>query len=83
MVGPAEIAVVSFKRFINGDTADKRAVAKKLYEAFSTAGWTYLKDHGILQERVDEIFALVRPLYTLLSTFSDSTKAKTFFELPI
>lgn len=56
----AEIAVVSFEKFLNGDDADKRAVAKNLYNAFSTVGWVYLKDHGISQERVDEMFGLVR-----------------------
>ena len=59
MTGSADIAVVSFDKFINGDDAEKRAVAKQLYDAFSTVGWVYLKDHGIPQERVDEIFALV------------------------
>jgi isopenicillin N synthase-like dioxygenase len=59
MVETADIAVVSFDRFIHGNDADKRVVAKELYEAFSTVGWVYLKDHGIPQERVDEIFSLV------------------------
>lgn len=59
MTESADIAVVSFDRFINGDDAEKRAVAKQLYDAFSTVGWVYLKDHGIPQERVDEIFSLV------------------------
>lgn len=56
------VAVVSFDRFIRGDDEDKRAVAKQLYNAFSTVGWVYLKDHGIPQEQVDEIFGLVRQL---------------------
>jgi isopenicillin N synthase-like dioxygenase len=56
----ADIAVVSFDRFINGNNEEKRAVAKHLYQAFSTVGWVYLKDHGIPQERVDEMFELVR-----------------------
>jgi isopenicillin N synthase-like dioxygenase len=55
----ADIAIVSFDRFINGGDAEKRVVAKQLYEAFSTVGWVYVKDHGIPQERVDEIFGLV------------------------
>ncbi|KAH4116522.1 hypothetical protein HBH47_166230 [Parastagonospora nodorum] len=63
----ADIAVVSFDKFINGGDAEKRAVAKQLYDAFSTVGWVYLKDHGIPQERVEEIFRL----------------AKTFFDLPL
>lgn len=60
MAEAADIAVVSFDKFINGGEAGRRAVAKELYEAFSTVGWVYLKDHGIPRERVDEIFALVR-----------------------
>ena len=55
----ADIAVVSFERFLHGSDADRREVAKKLYNAFSTVGWVYLKDHGIPQNRVDEVFALV------------------------
>jgi len=56
------IAIVSFNRFIHGDDEDKRAVAKQLYNAFSTVGWVYLKDHGIPQEQVDGIFGLVRQI---------------------
>jgi isopenicillin N synthase-like dioxygenase len=63
MTEAADIAVVSFDKFINGGDAEKRAVARKLYEAFSTVGWVYLKDHGIPQERVDEIFRLVCRLF--------------------
>lgn len=55
----AEIAVVSFDRFLHGNDAERRAIARKLYEAFSTVGWVYLKDHGIAQSQVDEIFTLV------------------------
>jgi isopenicillin N synthase-like dioxygenase len=56
----AKIAVVSFERFLHGDENGRLAVANEVYEAFSTVGWVYLKDTGISQERVDEVFALVR-----------------------
>lgn len=59
MTEAADIAVVSFDRFINGSDVDKRAVATQLYNAFSTVGWVYVKDHGIPQEKVDEIISLV------------------------
>ncbi|KAF2025692.1 Clavaminate synthase-like protein [Setomelanomma holmii] len=55
----ADIAIVSFDNFITGADAEKRAVAKQLYEAFSTVGWVYLKDFGIPQEKLDEMFALL------------------------
>ncbi|KAF1993963.1 Clavaminate synthase-like protein [Amniculicola lignicola CBS 123094] len=67
MATNVDIAVISFEPFIQGNDADRKDVAKQLYEAFSTVGWVYLKDHGIPQSRVDEIFEL----------------AKSFFELPI
>jgi isopenicillin N synthase-like dioxygenase len=60
MLETADIAVVSFDKFIHGSDDDRRVVAKQLYDAFSTVGWVYLKDHGIAQERVDEMFSLVR-----------------------
>lgn len=54
----ADIAVVSFDRFVNGSDADRRAVAKQVYDAFSSVGWVYISDHGV--SRVDEVFGLVR-----------------------
>jgi isopenicillin N synthase-like dioxygenase len=56
----AEIAEVSFAPFIHGNAADRQAVAQEIFEAFSTVGFVYVKDHGIAQDRVDEIFGLVR-----------------------
>lgn len=61
MTEAAAISEVSFEKFLNGDEADKRAVAAEVFDAFSTVGWVYIKDHGIPQSRVDEIFRLVRP----------------------
>ena len=77
MVETADIAVVSFDRFIHGNDAEKRTVAKELYYAFSTVGWVYLKDHGIPQERVDEIFGLVSCKYSAVS----SSNSKSTYDL--
>ena len=51
MAQAADIAVVSFDRFIHGDDADRKAVAKEVYDAFSSVGWVYISDHGIPQDR--------------------------------
>jgi isopenicillin N synthase-like dioxygenase len=59
MTEATDIALVSFEKFINGGDAEQRAVAKQLYEVFSTVGWMYPKDHSIPQERVEDIFGLV------------------------
>lgn len=54
----AEISVVSFERFLNGDDKARREVATEIYNAFSTVGWVYIKDHGV--DGVDDAFSLVR-----------------------
>ena len=74
MTEVADIAVISFDRFINGNDANKRAVAKDLFEAFSTVGWVYLKDHGIPQSRVDEVFELVSLFKLLIRTTSSNNQ---------
>ncbi|KAK4942569.1 hypothetical protein LTR10_017698 [Elasticomyces elasticus] len=61
------IPIVSFEKFLTGNRADQQQVAQQVYDAFSTVGFIYLKDYGIPQSRVDEVFAL----------------AKTFFDLPL
>jgi isopenicillin N synthase-like dioxygenase len=51
--------VVSFEPFLHGSEGQQRSVAQELYDAFSVYGWIYLKDFGISQEEVDELFATV------------------------
>ncbi|KPI43989.1 uncharacterized protein AB675_6185 [Cyphellophora attinorum] len=59
----AEIAEVSFAPFLHGNGADRKAVAQEIFDAFSTVGFVYVKDHGIAQERVDEIFGLAKKFF--------------------
>jgi isopenicillin N synthase-like dioxygenase len=59
MTGNTTIPVVSFEKFLTGTRENQSDVAAKVYDAFSKIGFIYLKDHGISQERVDEIFQLV------------------------
>lgn len=51
--------VVSFQSFISGSEMEKRAVAQQLYDAFHTFGWIYLKDFGISETDIDQMFAIV------------------------
>lgn len=82
------IPVVSFEKFLTGDRAGQKEVAKKVYDAFSTVGFIYLKDHGIPQTRVEEIFELVRnafhvTCFSSLQLLTRFTQSKTFFTLPL
>jgi isopenicillin N synthase-like dioxygenase len=61
----ADIAVVSFERFLNGNDEDRRVVAKEIYDAFSTVGWVYVKDHGV--DGVGDAFSLVRNRFYTVS----------------
>ena len=83
MTEVADIAIVSFSKFLNGHDADKRAVAKEVFNAFSTVGWVYLKDHSIPQSRVDEIFEFVRCCPISINSRANHNQAKSFFHLPL
>lgn len=52
----ADIAVVSFEPFLKGSYEDKKKVAQEIYQAFSSVGWVYIKDHGV--DGVDDAFKL-------------------------
>jgi hypothetical protein len=59
MTDKMTIPVVSFDKFLTGTREDQQDVAAQVYDAFSKVGFIYLKDHGISQGRVDEMFRLV------------------------
>ncbi len=68
----AEIPIISFEPFLKGNAEQRKAVADQVYRAFHDIGFLYLKDSGISQERVDEIFTLVR---SILSHLANSERA--------
>lgn len=51
--------IISFQPFLTGSPEARKAVAKELYNAFHTYGWVYLKDFGISEEEIDEMFSYV------------------------
>ena len=58
----ADIPVASFGPFLSGAKDAQYQVAKQVYDAFSTVGFIYLKDHGIAQSDIKAIFDEVSPL---------------------
>ncbi|RDW72174.1 clavaminate synthase-like protein [Coleophoma crateriformis] len=50
--------ILSFQEFLSGSEEQKRVVAQKLYNAFHNFGWVYLKDFGITQQEIDEMFSM-------------------------
>jgi isopenicillin N synthase-like dioxygenase len=52
--------IISFEPFLKGGETERNKVAEQLYDAFHTYGWVYLKDFGISEDEIDEMFAYVR-----------------------
>ncbi len=61
-----EIPVIDFEPFIRGDAAARQAVVQQIYQACHEIGFMYLKNPGIPQNLIEELF----------------TRAKQFFNLP-
>ncbi len=51
--------IVSFQAFLDGTPEGRREVAYRLYDAFHNVGWVYLKDIGISQSEIDDMFRRV------------------------
>ena len=45
--------------------ADVQRLAKQMYEAFSTVGFVYIKNHGVLREQVSTSHQAARSRVTL------------------
>ena len=51
-----DIPIVSFAPFLSGTKEEQHFVAQQVYDAFSTVGFIYLKDHGIPRSEVEAVF---------------------------
>lgn len=58
--------IVSFQPFLDGLDEEQARVAQELYDAFHTIGWIYLKDFGISQQEIEEMFSAVSDFKTHL-----------------
>ena len=64
LIGPFELfgrtpQLIDFSLFLNGSHEDKMACAKAMTDGFKTAGFLYIKNHGISEETVKKIFSEV------------------------
>lgn len=53
----ASIKVVDFTSFING--SDKQRVADEMLSAFKSAGFVYLTNHGMSEDKIQKMFTWV------------------------
>jgi isopenicillin N synthase-like dioxygenase len=61
-----KIPVIDFAPFLQGDVAARKAVAHQIYQACHEIGFMYLKNVGVSQTLIDELF----------------NQSKQFFDLP-
>ncbi|KAL1643323.1 hypothetical protein SLS58_004994 [Diplodia intermedia] len=83
MAESANFPVISFAPFLdpNAPESEQMAVAQKLYDAFHTYGWVYLRDFGISDEEVANMFAL--PEMLVMFRENNTSQSKSYFDQPI
>jgi isopenicillin N synthase-like dioxygenase len=60
-----EIPVIDFSDFRNGDKTAKQNVAAKIYQACHEIGFMYLRNQGISQDILEQIFSKSKSLFDL------------------
>lgn len=69
-----EIPVVDVSRIFSESLEERKAVAKEIAEVCKTIGFMYIKGHGIVQELVDDVFALSKQYHAQ----ADDVKMKEY-----
>jgi isopenicillin N synthase-like dioxygenase len=64
-VALAEIPMIDFAPFLDGDAADRRAVADRIVRACEDIGFFYLRGHGVAPGTVDAVFTHARRFFAL------------------
>lgn len=78
------ISVIDFGSFLDG--TKKQAVADAMLSSFRKIGFVYLVNHGIPEEKIDNMFAWVRHLSDILYQCVSSEfglQSKRFFDQPL
>ncbi|KAJ7877982.1 hypothetical protein B0H14DRAFT_2712260 [Mycena olivaceomarginata] len=75
--GNAAISVVDFSPFLDG--SNKQGVADEILSSFKRVGFVYLLNHGLPQERIAKMFAVVsRVLFARPRNSSRNRRRKSF-----
>ncbi|GAB1537719.1 oxidoreductase [Scytonema sp. NUACC21] len=60
-----KIPIIDFSLFTNGDTIDKQTVVKQIYLACHEIGFLYLKNFGISQDLIEQVFRQSQDFFNL------------------
>jgi isopenicillin N synthase-like dioxygenase len=60
-----QIPIIDFAPFLNGNAADKQAVASQIDRACREIGFLYLKNHGVSKSLLEQVFAQAKQFFAL------------------
>lgn len=59
-----DIRTLDFSRFLDGDCSTRSEFATQLVDCLSTVGFVKLKNHGISDEEIRQLFEMVRHFFS-------------------
>lgn len=62
---PVKIPVIDFKPFVIGDVGKQQQVAQELYNACHELGFVYIKNHGVSQALIEQVFLQSKRFFDL------------------
>ena len=60
-----KIPIIDFEPFITGDAATRQAVTQQIYQACHEIGFMYLKNPGISQDLINQLFTQTKQFFNL------------------
>jgi len=72
-----EFNLIDFYYYLKGDDIEKLNISKKLIQALKNYGFVYIKNFGILNKDIDEVFKLSNQFFQLSTNFKESMTKET------
>ncbi|KAI9749859.1 MAG: hypothetical protein M4579_006706 [Chaenotheca gracillima] len=72
-----DIPLIDFSHYLHGDAATKQTIASSILNGFRTAGFIYLKNHGIPSPTVQNAFSTSASFFTRSQSQKDALKWTT------
>jgi isopenicillin N synthase-like dioxygenase len=69
-----QIPIIDFEPFIQGNAEAKRAVADQIYQACHEFGFMYLKNHGISEAELAQLFTQIQLFFDLPAAVKDQVR---------
>jgi isopenicillin N synthase-like dioxygenase len=74
-----EFHLIDFYDYLKGDNIEKLNISKNLVQSLKKYGFVYIKNFGILNKDIDEVFKLSNQFFQLSASFKETMKKETNF----